>query len=352
MGRLLLPLSWVYGAAVSYRNRRYDRDSIARREASDVGSERGESHDRRQRQDPARCVSGARAPRARAPRRRAFPRLWTALPRFLRSCFRRSADCRRARRGGRRAVRARVERTWARRRRRARPRGRRATASGRSRTSRSAARRRVSAPSPPSRRGPRLPRCRRAGVVFPAPSRGTAPGARLQPRSCRRPRLDAVARGTSLRNAPDARRRCRGTGPRRDPDPAPPVRVDAGRRRSRSPITRSRSMPTRSETSRSESFSEWRGPRECSKRSHRRWCFAPSGPITTGGRLPKSGRSPSQAKRKGAKALLTTRKDAVKMLGWWESGGGLAIPLYALRIETEIVDRPALTALLDRLSPP
>jgi tetraacyldisaccharide-1-P 4'-kinase len=60
-----------------------------------------------------------------------------------------------------------------------------------------------------------------------------------------------------------------------------------------------------------------------------------------------------EAKRRGAKALLTTRKDAVKMLGWRKAGSfELALPLFASRIETEVLDRPELDALLDRLSAP
>jgi tetraacyldisaccharide 4'-kinase len=52
------------------------------------------------------------------------------------------------------------------------------------------------------------------------------------------------------------------------------------------------------------------------------------------------------AKRRGAVALLTTGKDAVKIA----SGPGTAtIPLYAIRIDMEILDRAALGALLDRL---
>lgn len=60
----------------------------------------------------------------------------------------------------------------------------------------------------------------------------------------------------------------------------------------------------------------------------------------------------AEAERKGAKALLTTGKDAVKMLGLRESGGRLALPLYAIRIETEVLDRSALSALLDRIARP
>lgn len=60
-----------------------------------------------------------------------------------------------------------------------------------------------------------------------------------------------------------------------------------------------------------------------------------------------------QARRKGAKALLTTRKDAVKLLGFKESGEGtLVLPLYALRIETEVLDRSTLAHLLDRIRIP
>jgi tetraacyldisaccharide 4'-kinase len=60
-----------------------------------------------------------------------------------------------------------------------------------------------------------------------------------------------------------------------------------------------------------------------------------------------------RAGRDGAKALLTTWKDAVKMLRL-RLAGGLALPLFAIRIETEIVeiDRPLLSALLDRISRP
>jgi tetraacyldisaccharide 4'-kinase len=51
-----------------------------------------------------------------------------------------------------------------------------------------------------------------------------------------------------------------------------------------------------------------------------------------------------EAKRKGAVALVTTGKDAVKM-----SGAAPSLPLYALRSETEILDRSALEALLEPL---
>ena len=51
-----------------------------------------------------------------------------------------------------------------------------------------------------------------------------------------------------------------------------------------------------------------------------------------------------EAKRKGAVALLTTGKDAVKM-----ASAPSPIPLYVIRIETEILDRPSLEALLERL---
>lgn len=50
-----------------------------------------------------------------------------------------------------------------------------------------------------------------------------------------------------------------------------------------------------------------------------------------------------EAKRKGAVALLTTGKDAVKM------PAPAAVPLYVMRIETEILDGVALAGLLDRL---
>jgi tetraacyldisaccharide 4'-kinase len=53
-----------------------------------------------------------------------------------------------------------------------------------------------------------------------------------------------------------------------------------------------------------------------------------------------------EAKRKGAVALLTTGKDAVKMA----SAPGTT-PLYVIRIETEILDRRSLEALLGRLPP-
>ena len=56
-----------------------------------------------------------------------------------------------------------------------------------------------------------------------------------------------------------------------------------------------------------------------------------------------------EAKRKGAVALLTTGKDAVKM-GFAPSALP-AVPLYVIRIETEILDRSALGGLLDRLRP-
>jgi tetraacyldisaccharide 4'-kinase len=48
-----------------------------------------------------------------------------------------------------------------------------------------------------------------------------------------------------------------------------------------------------------------------------------------------------EAKSKGAKALLTTGKDAVKM-----TSAQLALPLYALRVETEILDAGQIGALL------
>lgn len=51
-----------------------------------------------------------------------------------------------------------------------------------------------------------------------------------------------------------------------------------------------------------------------------------------------------EARRKGAVALLTTGKDAVKM-----TSAAAALPLYVIRIETEILDEAALAALLDRL---
>jgi tetraacyldisaccharide 4'-kinase len=51
-----------------------------------------------------------------------------------------------------------------------------------------------------------------------------------------------------------------------------------------------------------------------------------------------------EAKRNGAVALLTTGKDATKMAFALD-----AIPLYVIRIETEILDRKALRGLLDRL---
>jgi tetraacyldisaccharide 4'-kinase len=52
-----------------------------------------------------------------------------------------------------------------------------------------------------------------------------------------------------------------------------------------------------------------------------------------------------EAKRKGAKALLTTGKDAVKMRSAWSD-----LPLYVLENETEIVDLAALRSLLARFS--
>jgi len=51
-----------------------------------------------------------------------------------------------------------------------------------------------------------------------------------------------------------------------------------------------------------------------------------------------------EARRKGAVALLTTGKDAVKI-----ASTPSAIPLYVIRIETEILDRTVLEALLERL---
>jgi tetraacyldisaccharide 4'-kinase len=53
-----------------------------------------------------------------------------------------------------------------------------------------------------------------------------------------------------------------------------------------------------------------------------------------------------EARRKGAVALLTTGKDAVKMP--LEAG----LPLYALRVETEILDPSLLDSLLERLRTP
>jgi tetraacyldisaccharide-1-P 4'-kinase len=51
-----------------------------------------------------------------------------------------------------------------------------------------------------------------------------------------------------------------------------------------------------------------------------------------------------EAKRSGAVALLTTGKDATKM-----AFAPDAVPLYVIRIETEVLDRKALRGLLDRL---
>ncbi|MGH9390297.1 MAG: tetraacyldisaccharide 4'-kinase, partial [Vicinamibacteria bacterium] len=51
-----------------------------------------------------------------------------------------------------------------------------------------------------------------------------------------------------------------------------------------------------------------------------------------------------EAKRRGAVALLTTGKDAVKM-----ALAPGAVPLYVIRIEAEILDRSSLEALLERL---
>jgi tetraacyldisaccharide-1-P 4'-kinase len=51
-----------------------------------------------------------------------------------------------------------------------------------------------------------------------------------------------------------------------------------------------------------------------------------------------------EARRKGAVALVTTGKDAVK-IGFEVE----ALPLYRLRIETEILDRPSLDSLLGPL---
>jgi tetraacyldisaccharide 4'-kinase len=53
-----------------------------------------------------------------------------------------------------------------------------------------------------------------------------------------------------------------------------------------------------------------------------------------------------EAKRKGAVALLTTGKDAVKM-----TSAPSVVPLYVIRVETDILDRPALESLLERLPP-
>jgi tetraacyldisaccharide 4'-kinase len=54
-----------------------------------------------------------------------------------------------------------------------------------------------------------------------------------------------------------------------------------------------------------------------------------------------------EAARKGAVALLTTGKDAVKL-----EVGALPLPLYAVRIETEILDRSSFESLLLRLPRP
>ncbi len=53
-----------------------------------------------------------------------------------------------------------------------------------------------------------------------------------------------------------------------------------------------------------------------------------------------------EAKRKGAVALLTSGKDATKM-----AFAPASVPLYVIRIETEILDSSVLAALLDRLRP-
>jgi tetraacyldisaccharide 4'-kinase len=53
-----------------------------------------------------------------------------------------------------------------------------------------------------------------------------------------------------------------------------------------------------------------------------------------------------EGKLRGAEALLTTGKDAVKM-----AAAGTAVPIYVIRIETEILDRAALAGLLERLRP-
>lgn len=53
-----------------------------------------------------------------------------------------------------------------------------------------------------------------------------------------------------------------------------------------------------------------------------------------------------EGKRRGAVALLTTGKDAVKM-----TAARTAVPIYVIRIETEILDRAALAGLLERLRP-
>ncbi|HEY7700137.1 MAG TPA: tetraacyldisaccharide 4'-kinase [Vicinamibacteria bacterium] len=56
-----------------------------------------------------------------------------------------------------------------------------------------------------------------------------------------------------------------------------------------------------------------------------------------------------EGKRQGAEALLTTGKDAVKMAV--PGAGALALPLYVIRIETEILDLSALRDFLERLRP-
>jgi tetraacyldisaccharide-1-P 4'-kinase len=53
------------------------------------------------------------------------------------------------------------------------------------------------------------------------------------------------------------------------------------------------------------------------------------------------------AKRKGAEALLTTGKDAVKIAP--ASFARSALPLYVIRMETELPDPSALGGLLERL---
>ncbi len=59
-----------------------------------------------------------------------------------------------------------------------------------------------------------------------------------------------------------------------------------------------------------------------------------------------------EAQRSGAVSLLTTGKDAVKMAFAAEARTSLALPVYAIRLETEILDPSSLDALLQRLPRP
>ncbi len=67
------------------------------------------------------------------------------------------------------------------------------------------------------------------------------------------------------------------------------------------------------------------------RRDHHPWNASELEAIATG------------ASRKGARALLVTGKDAVKL----EEGEAATLPIYRIDIESEILDAAALGALLD-----